>query len=95
MLIAGIAILSAFDIVATGVGVSLGYIQEGNPLMAGLFERSLAGSLVLVAAIVGVALWLVSTQIERFRWIRYAMAIVLMIKLGVAGLHLAWISMVV
>lgn len=91
MLIA-IAILTLIDIACTYYGITSGYIAEGNPIASMLFGWSPIGTCLIVAALVGLLLYVIAKQYKRYRWIRYAMLGVLAVKIGIVGLHMIWIS---
>ena len=91
-MITAIAILTIIDIICTTVGLSLGYITEGNPLMAWLFERSVIGTCVIVVLLVGACLVILNTFMDRYKWVRYVVAGLVGIKIIVVILHCVWIG---
>lgn len=90
-----IAILTLIDIVCTYYGITSGYITEGNPIASALFGWSVVGTCLIVAALVGLLLWIVSRYVNRFAWIRYALAGVLAVKVGIVAMHMVWISYII
>ena len=90
-MIAAIAILTIIDIICTAVGLSLGFIAEGNPLMAWLFDWSVIGTCVIVVLLVGACLAILKTFMDRFKWTRYVVAGLVGVKLFVVLVHLSWI----
>lgn len=93
-MIAAIAILTIIDMICTTVGLSLGFITEGNPLMARLFDWSVIGTCVLVVLLVGACLAILNTFMYRFKWTRYVVAGLVGVKAFVVLLHCVWIVQV-
>lgn len=89
-----ISILALFEVVCTGIGVSAGYIAEGNPLVARLFDLSIVGTCAGVLLLVGMLLWLIAAHANKYAWITYALCFVLFFKVAVALRHVYWIFMV-
>ena len=94
MLISIIA-LSLFDVISTGIGVSSGHIAEGNPIASFMFGWSILGTCLIMAAITTGLTLLVFRYINRYRWVVYAMSVVLFAKIVVAYMHMTWIVMVI
>lgn len=90
-MIIAIAILSAIDIICTGYGVSNGFISEGNPIVAYLFNWSVWGTCAIIAVLVGLLLWFISRHKDQYRWLRYALAGVTLVKAIVVAIHAVWI----
>lgn len=90
-MITTIAILSLIDIACTYAGVSVGAIQEGNPLIAWGFERSVIGTCVVTATLIAVCLWVLKQYMDRFQWTRVVVAGLVGVKAFVVLLHVGWI----
>ena len=90
-MITTLAILSLIDIACTYAGVSVGAIQEGNPIIAWGFERSLVGTCLVAAILIAVCLMALKQYMTRFRWTRIVMAGLVGIKVFVVLLHVTWI----
>ena len=91
-MIALIAILSLIDIACTYAGVSMGAIQEGNPIIAWGFERSIIGTCVICTMLIAVCLWVLKQYMNRFKWTRYVVAGLVGVKIIVVILHCVWIG---
>ena len=85
-------ILSIIDIVATYLGISIGFIKEGNPVLQVYHKDPLLVSLVILIYLV-VALYFIS-RVKR-TWIKYVMNVVVFVKLCVVALHANWILSVI
>ena len=86
-----IYILSLIDIACTYAGVSVGAIQEGNPIIAWGFERSVIGTCLVAAVLIAVCLMVLKQYITRFMWTRYVVAGLVGVKAFVVVLHCVWI----
>lgn len=87
-----IIVLTLLDVIATGIGVSVGLIEEGNPLINYLFSFSIPATCFLAFLVTTVLLWLVYTvQVKHdLAWISYALYGILFIKSIVAITHFTW-----
>lgn len=86
-------LLTIIDVVFSYIGLKLNYIQEFNPVMNYFINLSLP--LTMAAVLVGAAILLyLIYSLSYFRWIAYAMAGVLVVKLIVVGMHAVWIYQV-
>ena len=89
-MIATILGLTAFDLLATAYGLQIGAITEGNPIMAVLYDTSpllaIGAGLALTSACVYI-LWRAKTPLAY-----YGLWAVLLIKVGIFGLHIAWLG---
>jgi len=94
-MIAAIAILTIVDIICTYVGVSVGAIQEGNPLIAYGFEWSVIGTCVVTATLIAVCLWVLKQYMDRFQWTRVVVAGLVGVKAFVVVLHCLWIVQII
>lgn len=90
-MITAIAILSLIDIACTYAGVSVGAIQEGNPIIAWGFERSIVGTCLVAAVLIAVCLMVLKRYMSRFRWTRFVVAGLVGVKAFVVLLHVNWI----
>ncbi|MDO7788638.1 DUF5658 family protein [Desulforamulus aquiferis] len=90
-LLPAIVLLTLADLLLTYHGLKLGLIQEFNPLMAWLYQINPKVSVAIVFSLVALGclfLYLVQGQVS---WLPTALAALLVIKLGVLGLHLGWL----
>lgn len=86
-----ICLLTLADIVLTYYGLSLEVIREANPLMARLFDVSPIFSIILaICFVIGACLFFYKVR-HRITWLPAALILILVIKLGVIGLHLRWL----
>lgn len=67
-MIALIAFLTALDIIFTCVGLKLGLVYEANPLMAMLFQWSMLGTCLIVAAVNALGLWFIARYGQKWAW---------------------------
>jgi len=86
-----IAILSLIDIACTYAGVSVGAIQEGNPIIAWGFEQSVIGTCLVAAMLIAVCLYVLKQYMDRFKWTRYVVAGLVGVKVFVVLMHALWI----
>lgn len=93
-MITTIAILSLIDIACTYAGVSVGAIQEGNPIIAWGFERSVIGTCLVAAVLIAVCLMVLKHYMHRFKWTRYVVAGLVGVKAFVVILHANWIAQI-
>lgn len=91
MVYALIFVLTVFDVVCTYIGVSNGYIEEGNWLMAKLFEINVLGTCIFVVLVTGLLIMFVRKKAKEFRWIQFAVLGVLAVKIVIASLHVVWL----
>ena len=94
MIYIAIWLLTVFDAAATWLGVTRYGIGEGNPVMAWLFGWSVPGTCALVVVLIGALLLFVRKHADRYRWIGWALIGVLAVKIGIAGLHVVWLTMI-
>jgi hypothetical protein len=88
-----IFILTIFDVVCTGWGVTSGYINELNPIVAWFFRWNVWGTCAIALVATGGLLYLVySLKIE---WAFYAMLVVLLMKIVAIGMHIYWITQLI
>ena len=85
-----IFLLTVFDAVATWYGVSCGFIGEGNGIARAMFEISIPGTCAIMVVWTGALLWFIAKK--TYRWIPYAMMVVLAAKVYIAALHLTWLT---
>jgi hypothetical protein len=85
-------LLTIFDAICTAFGISHGYITEGNPVVSWFMDKSVWGTCIGAIVIVGLILYWISQQ--DYKWIRYAMIPVLIVKIGIAGMHIYWMSFI-
>ena len=94
MIYLAIWLLTVFDATATYIGVTRYGLGEGNPVALWLFGWSIPGTCILAVALTGVALWVIRKHAHRYRWIGWAVVGILAVKIGIAGLHMAWIALI-
>ena len=86
----GIFALTIVDLILTRYGLFLGVISEGNPLMVNIVESPL---ILVVIAIIMAGLFFAYKHFYDYIWIKYALTIVLVVKLFVVGLHINWLML--
>lgn len=84
-------ILGAADILLTHVGLTLGVISEGNPLMAYMFEVSAPGAILFALVLPGAGLYFLHNQSGSCRLALQALWGLLLIRIVVFLLHVNWI----
>lgn len=85
-----IVLLTAFDAIATGIGVSNGYIGEGNPIANFLFGINIPLTCVLAFLwTCGLLYWIVH---QPYKWIPCSLGLILAVKVAIAWMHLYWIA---
>ena len=85
-----IFLLTIFDAISTWYGVSRGFIGEGNGIARAMFEISIPGTCVIMVVWTGALLWFIYKK--TFKWIPYALRVVLAAKMYIAALHLTWLT---
>lgn len=94
MIYLAIMALTVFDAWATWLGVTRYGIEEGNALARLMFEWSIPGTCVLAVLLTGSMLLVIRHYADQYRWIGWAVAVVLVAKIAVAGLHTVWLVMI-
>ncbi|SMC39582.1 DUF5658 family protein [Papillibacter cinnamivorans] len=90
-----IFILTVFDAVCTAAGMLCGAVQEANPVMVQFMAwHPGAASALVCAAVGGILLGLYRVR-SRIKWLFSAMTAVLIAKIGIAVIHVMWISQVI
>ena len=88
-----IFILTVFDALCTYIGVRMDWIEEGNLIMAMLFDKSIVSTCTIVIVATGFLLLWIRKKAMQYRWIEFAMIFVLIVKFGIAGMHIFWLSL--
>lgn len=83
-------ILGAADILLTHLGLTLGVISEGNPLMAYMFELSVPAAILFALVLPGVGLYFLHTQAVGCRLALQALRGLLVVRIAVILLHINW-----
>ncbi|MBS4032591.1 MAG: hypothetical protein KGZ63_14390 [Clostridiales bacterium] len=83
-------VLGAVDILLTHLGLTLGVISEGNPLMAYLFELSVPAAILFALVLPGAGLYFLHSQATRCRLALQALRGLLFVRIAVFLLHLNW-----
>ena len=93
-LFVAIYILTIIDVVCTVAGLKAGFITEANPLMQNFIESVpvIAGAFVLVG--VAALLYLIYRFRHKVKWLPYALAGVVAVKVVIMGMHIGWITQV-
>lgn len=77
--------LAALDIVCTCIGLKLGLVYEANPLMAMLFQWSMLGTCLIVAAVNGFGLWFIARYGQK--WAKTALTLIASVKVFIVMAH--------
>lgn len=84
-------VLGAADILLTHLGLTLGVISEGNPLMAHMFERSVPVAILFALILSGAGLYFLHNQAASCRLALQALWGLLFVRIAVFLLHFNWI----
>lgn len=94
-MITTIAILSLIDIACTYAGVSVGAIQEGNPLIACGFERSVVGTCLVAILFISICLYILDKYRKQYKWVDGALYVIIIMKVIIVLMHTYWIINVI
>lgn len=83
--------LTLIDVICTAIGISKGFVREGNPLLANFFHKTPATAAVTVAVFVTTLLYILYKLQYRVRWMNRAANLMLVIKTFAMVLHINWI----
>lgn len=86
-----IFILSVMDALLTATGIRIGIIEEANPLLRDLLHTTPFTGAFMVILFVSAMLLIVYKYQHKIRFINHALVLLLMVKVGVIGLHIRWI----
>lgn len=93
-----IVLLTAFDALATSIGVTRGYIEEGNPIINAIISISpyiTIKTVSLIAFLFTAALtYFVYKHSHKYGWVRLSMKVILALKAIIAMIHVFWIGVI-
>ncbi len=84
-------ILSAADVLLTYLGLTMGVISEGNPLMAYMFDFSEPAAVLFALVMPGMGLYFLHSKAEECSLAFKALRGLLLVKIAVFLLHLNWL----
>ncbi|WP_420794780.1 DUF5658 family protein [Desulforamulus reducens] len=84
-------LLTLVDLLLTHYGLSLGVIQEANPLLSKILDNNPTPTVIGVFCFVSTACLFLYSVRHRISWLPSALRLLLVIKLGVIGLHCRWL----
>jgi len=90
-----IAILSLIDIVCTYAGISIGAIQEANPLIAYGFEWSIIGTCLIAILFISICLHILDKYRKQYKWVDGALYVIIIMKVIIVLMHTYWIINVI
>jgi hypothetical protein len=85
-------ILTIIDIGMTILGIKGGWVEEGNPLMLIMNHYPVQVGILLALAIGIILKWM---YLHHLNWVKYPLAIITVIKIGVLILHAEWIIQII
>jgi hypothetical protein len=85
--------LTLIDMNFTALGYQMGFIKEGNPIAAMLFEQDVLATVIGAGIITGVLLLAIALVQRRMntKWIPTVLWIVAGVKVVIVIMHLFWI----
>ncbi len=85
--------LTLIDMNFTALGYQMGFIKEGNPIAAMLFEQDVLATVIGTGIITGVLLLAIALVQRRMntKWIPTVLWIVAGVKVVIVIMHLFWI----
>lgn len=93
LLVLAVFVLTVGDYALTAVGVRLGVIAEGNPLLQSAMARPILAAVALSLAVGGLLAFIYRFG-RRYKHTAMMLAGVCAVKLVVMGLHFGWIMAV-
>lgn len=84
-------LLSVFDAVCTAAGVSSGNVVEKNQLFSSAVMAAPWVSCSLVCAVVCALLWLIYKLGSKYKWVKYALVVVLFERITIVVMHIVGI----
>ena len=87
-----IVLLGAADIGLTAFGLSLGAIEEANPLLAWGLGVAGGWTWLVAFAVPALAVWAVWRVRDRSRWALPTLRLLVVVRAAVIGLHAVWVA---
>ena len=85
--------LTLIDMTFTALGYQMGFIKEGNPIVAMLFEQDVLATVIGAGVLTGLLLLSIALVQRKLntKWISKAMYLVMGAKIIIVIMHLHWI----